>query len=279
MADTAFQTAYREEFIPAFEYGQSSLRMTCVTEANVSGNSAVFLVAGTGSAAAVTRGVNGLIPARADDLTQNTATLQEWHDKPRKTKFNANMSQGDQRRIMQQGTIKVINRKIDDDIIAQLDTATNDTGAYATASLAMVAKSQTILGNNDVDIEEEDKMFGVITPAFRAYLSQTKEWASGEYVDVKPLVGPTRRYFRWNGINWIVTSRLTGTGSAQEKCYLYHQDSIGHAFDMEGMDMAAGYNEEDSYYWARCSVFMGSKLLQNSGVVQMKHDGSAYVAS
>ena len=41
----------------------------------------------------------------------------------------------------------------------------------------------------------------------------------------------------------------------------------------------AGYHEEQDYSWARTTGFFGSKLLQNSGVVVMKHDGSAYVAS
>ncbi len=79
MADVAFQTQYRQEFIAAFEQHQSLLRETVTTEAVIKGNQAVFLVAGSGSAAAVTRGTNGRIPARADSLTQNTATLQEWH--------------------------------------------------------------------------------------------------------------------------------------------------------------------------------------------------------
>jgi len=279
MADTAFQTAYREEFIPAFEYGQSRLRTACVTETVISGNSAVFLVAGTGGASAVTRGVNGMIPARPDDLTQNTATLAEWHDKPRRTKFNIFGSQGDGRRIMQQGSIKVINRKVDSDIIAQLDTATNDTGASATASLAMVAKSKAILGNNEIDTSDIDNMFALASPAFMAYLLQVKEFAHADYVETKPLTGPARTYIRWAGVNWIEHPQLTGAGTATEKCYMFHRDAIGHAMDTDNMDVAAGYNEEDSYYWARCSTFMGSKLLQNSGVVQMKHDGSAYVAS
>jgi hypothetical protein len=45
----------------------------------IKGNTATFLVADSGAATAVTRGVNGLIPARADNLTQTSATLVEWH--------------------------------------------------------------------------------------------------------------------------------------------------------------------------------------------------------
>ena len=73
MAESAPQIQYRQELVATFEEGQSWLRETTVTEAVIKGNQATFLVA------AVTRGINGLIPARADSLTQSTATLTEWH--------------------------------------------------------------------------------------------------------------------------------------------------------------------------------------------------------
>ncbi len=114
MSDTAFQVQYRQEFIAQFEQRQSLLRDTVTTEAVVKGNQAVFLVAGSGGATAVTRGVNGLIPARADNLAQPTATLQEWHDLSRKTNFNVFASQGNQRAIMQSTTMGVLNRQGED---------------------------------------------------------------------------------------------------------------------------------------------------------------------
>jgi hypothetical protein len=141
----------------------------------------------------------------------------------------------------------------------------------------MIAKSQAILGNAEVPIEEEDNMFAVVTPAFRAYLMQTTEFSSGDYVDIKPFNGPVRRMWRWMGVNWIVHPNLTGVGTALEKCYMFHRTALGHAVDTSGIQSPVGYDQEQDYSWARCSVFMGSKLLQNSGVVQMKHDGSAYV--
>lgn len=279
MASTAYQTQYRTQFIEGFEDGQSRLRQTTVTEAAIKGTSAVFLVADSGSATAVTRGVNGLIPSRGDNLTQYTATLQEWHDLVERTKFNIDMSQGDGRRIMQATTMKTINRKIDDDIIAQLDTATVDTGTAQIASVGLVAKSLAILGNAFVDVGDEENIFGLITPAFHAYLMQTKEFASADYVEIKPFSGSPFKVKRWFGVNWIIHPRLTGVSTASEKCYLYHRNAIGHAIDMANMDIASGYEEKQSLYWQRCSTFMGSKLLQNTGVVQMLHDGSAYVGA
>jgi hypothetical protein len=36
----------------------------------------------------------------------------------------------------------------------------------------------------------------------------------------------------------------------------------------------ADENREEAYYWARATMHMGVKLLQNSGVVVITHDGS-----
>jgi hypothetical protein len=275
VADTAYQTQYRDEFIAGFEQRQSLVRQTVTTEADVKGNTAVFLVADSGSASAVTRGVNGLIPARADSLAQNSATLAEWHDLVRRTGFNLYASQGDGRRIMQETTMGVLNRKVDTDIITALETGTQDTGAAATGSLSLAMYALTILGNNSVPLD--GNISCLITPAFYAYLMQTKEFASVDYVNNKPFEGGMTM-FRWAGANWIVHPNLTGKGTAAEKCIMYHKSAIGHACDLTSIQSAVGYDEEQDYSFARATAYMGSKLLQNSGVVIINHDGSAFAA-
>ena len=283
MADSAFQRQYRQEFVAGFEDRQSILRATCVQEAVIKGNEAIFLVADSGSAIAVTRGVNGLIPARADSLTQTTATLREYHDLVRKTDFNIFASQGDQRRIMQMTSMGTINRQIDDLVITALDTVTNDTGTAQIGSFDLINYALTVLGNNYVDLSDIDNLFGVITPALHGYLMQTPEYASADYVDVKPLTGPARKFRRWAGVNWMVHPRLTnsvgdgGTGSS-EQCFVYHRNAIGCAVDTAGVDARAGYDEEQAYSFARTSIHMGVALLQQRGACMIKHDSSGYAA-
>ena len=178
----------------------------------------------------------------------------------------------------------VINRKIDDDIIAQLDTLTNDTGTAAKASLDMVVWAKTILGNNFVDTGDVDNLFAVISPAFDGYLMQIKEYAADNYVEVKPFGRSPMKVKRWYGVNWIVHPRLTnsigaGGTSTSEQCFMYHRNAIGHAVDKNGLQTPVGYDVEQDYSFARVSGFFGSKLLQNAGGVMMKHDGSAYAAA
>ncbi len=253
----------------------SWLRQTTVREAVIKGNQATFLVAGSGSATAVTRGINGLIPARADSNTQLTATLTEWHDLVRKTRFNIFQSQGDQRALMQATCRKVLNRRIDADIIAALDTATTTITA-GTASLNTVTEAIATLGENEVDISDEDNMWAVVTPGVLGYLMRATTFTSADFVDLKYLDGPARRVRRWAGFNWIVHPNLTGVGTSSEKCYFFHRDAIGSAFDMgEGLNTAIGYDDEQDYSYARASSFTGAKLLQQNGIVQFAHDASS----
>ena len=282
MADTAFKIQYRQEFIDGFEQGQSLLRDAVTTESVINGNQATFLVADSGGATATTRGVNGLIPSRADNLTQSTATLAEWHDLVRKTGFNIFASQGNQRAIMQKTTMGVINRKVDSDILTELSTATVTAGAAATASLSMVLKAKTIL--QIAEVPWDNNIMAVISPAFEAYLLAVAAYTSADYVDLKPMTGGNGwndkvKAKRWLDINWIVHPNVVGVGTSSETCLMFHRSAIGHAANTGGMTNAIGYDEEQDYSYARCSVFMGSKLLQNSGVVKMLHDGSAYVGS
>ena len=275
MAATAYQIQYRQEFILGFEQRQALVRDTVTTEVEIKGNQATFLVADSGSATAVTRGSNGLIPGRADNLTSKTVTLVEWHDIPKKTSFNIFAGQGDQRRLLQETSMSVINRQIDQDLITELNTATQDTGAAATASLALVLWGTTILGNNAVPLD--GNISALITPAFYTYLMQTKEFTNVDYVNNKPFTSQ-QTMFRWAGVNFIVHPNLPGKGTVAEKCFIYHKSAIGHAINKDGIESVPGYNEEQDYSYARCSVFMGSKVLQNSGIVVINHDGSQFAA-
>lgn len=282
MADSAFQTQYRQEIIAGFEQRQSLLRRAVTTESMIKGGSAVFLVQDSNSATAVNRGLNGLLPYRANNLTQSTATLKEWHDPVRMTGFNIFASQGDIVTQMQKDSLGVVNRKIDDDIIAQADTFTNDTGTATTMSLDLFLYAKTILGNNEV--QADNNICAVLSPAAMAYLHQTTEFGSSDYVTSKPIqtgsafYDDTVKVYDFLGVKVIEHPRLTGNATSAEKCFMFHQHSIGHAMDTKGIQTYMDYNEEHDYSFVRTTCYFGTKLLQQSGGVLINHDGSAYAA-
>ena len=281
MADTAFQTQYRQEFIAGFEQRQSLLRDTVTTEAVIKGNQAIFLVADSGASVAVNRGVNGKIPARADNLTQNTCTLLEWHDLVRKTGFNVFASQGNQRQIMQDTTMGVLNRKIDDQITTELNTGTVTIGSSSTLpTVSLFQNGRVKLSNASVPWDSNVTL--LCQPAFLAYLEQAPEFANAQYVDMRPYASQDPSWrdkpqaYRWRSCLIIEHPNLPGKGTSSEISFLYHKTAIGHAMNTAGMQTPVGYDEEQDYSWARASAFMGAKLQQNAGVVVITADGSAY---
>jgi hypothetical protein len=276
MSIEAAVVQYRQAFIDQFEQKSSIFRVMTTKETMSKGNQVTFLVAGSGSDTAVSRGTNGQIPYGNPTNSQVSATLVEKHAPYELTGFNVFSSQGDQKAIMRQASMNVINRDIDLTCLAELANATIDTGAYATASLAMVEKAKGYLGNQDVPVDEEDNMFAVVSSGFMSYLRQIKEFASAQYVDVKPLVGPTRKMLRWNGVNWAQTARITGAGTATELCYMFHRSALGYAVNVGEDTVAIGYDEKQDTSWSRATIFHAAKILQNTGIVQMKHDGSAF---
>lgn len=282
MADTAFQTQYRQEFITGFEQHVSLLRDTVTTESVIKGNTAVFLVADSGGVSAQTRGTNGLIPARADNLTQNSCVLGEWHDLVRKTDFNVFASQGNQREVMQMTSMGVINRKIDNQIFTELNTGTVTIGSSTTIpSVSLFQNGRVKLSNAKVPWDSNITL--LCTPAFLAYLEQASEFANAQYVDIRPYANgaePSWRdkpmAYKWRNALIVEHPYLPGIATSSEKSFLYHKTAIGHAMDKDSLQTPVGYNEEQGYSWARATANMGAKLLQNAGVVVITADGSAY---
>jgi hypothetical protein len=284
VADTAFQTQYKDEFIAGFEQRQSIVRDTVTTEAVIKGNTAVFLVADSGRAQAVSRGVNGRIPARTDNQTQNSCVLQEWHDLARKTGFNIFASQGNQRAMMQETSMGVVNRKVDSEITDQLNTGTVTIGTDAVTipNVSLVMNAMVKLQNAGVPWDGNITL--LCQPSFLAYLMQATEFANAQYVDIKPFNGEQNdagwrdrpSAYRWLNMLVIAHPNLPGKGTTAERSFMYHKNSIGHAANTGGMESEVGYDGEQAYSWARTTIYMGAKLLQNAGVVVLKHDGSAY---
>lgn len=281
MADTAFMTMYREEFVAAFEQHVSLLRDCVTTEYQMKGNQAVFLVAGSAGANAVTRGVNGRIPARPDDLQQNTCVLSEWHDLVRRDGFNVFGSQANARAIMQMSTMAVINRKIDDQIVTELGNGTVAIGAAGTIPNVSLFQNASVKLQN-ASVPWDSNITLLCQPSFIAYLEQAPEFANAQYVNLRPYAGDTAEWrdtpmsYRWRNTLIVAHPNLPGKGTTSEKSFLFHKSAIGSAIDSQGVMAPVGYDEQEDYSWARASFYGGAKLLQNAGAVTVTHDGSAY---
>lgn len=279
MAVAAAVTQFRQETVAQFEQTRSALGMATTKETMMSGLSAVFNVSGAYGETAQTRGQNGLIPYTGRQNSQVTVTLEEKHAAKSMTGFDVFASQGRQADGLKSDVITIINRDTDLVILAALANATQDYGA-GTLDLTTILGARAILGNNQVPTNEVDNMFGVLSPAAEAYLLQIPEFASADYVDIKPFAdNATANYRRWAGINWIVSPLVTGLGTASELLYIWHRNALGYAINMGEDKVFADYNKEHGYNWARAEVFHKAAVLQNSGIIKITHDGSGFVAT
>jgi hypothetical protein len=224
--------------------------------------------------------VNGNIPSTANDDTQMTVAMSEWHDKPQSTRFNIFSGQAGAKRrgAMQEESIAVLNRKADDMVISALATSTQYAGASAvalTSGVAMRAVSVVLANNAQLSVND---VTGVLSAAAFGLLVQQQLISSRDYVE-QSLLPNMPTMFRWAGITWMVHTGLPGAGTSSERLFVFHRAAVGLARDKEAMDVAAGYNDENDYYYARASMFMGAALLQNAGVCSIRHDATTMLAT
>jgi hypothetical protein len=279
MAVQAAVTQFRQETVAQFEQSQTQLAMATTRESMRNGLSSVFLVSGSNGDTAVTRGANGDIPFGGPQNTQVTITLKEKHAAKELTGFDVFASQGNQADGLRRMVTNIMHRDQDLVILAALAAATNDFGT-GVMDLTTVLGATAILGNNQVPTDEVDNMFGIISPAANAYMMQFPEFSSADYVDVKPYAnGVSKRYKRWADVNWIVSPMVTGLGTSSEILYIFHRAAIGYSANLDEAKVFADYETKHGRSWARAELFHEAGLLQNSGVIKITHDGSAFVAS
>jgi hypothetical protein len=275
--NTVLQTIYKNEFVDAFEQKQSWLRGLTTTEGEVKGNQFVWPLKQT-TAQAVERASNGEIPVQADNQTSVTGTLKEYHYLTRKTNFNIFGSSVDQRKWMQEDSIRGTNKLCDQLILAQLMTGTNNSGTAAALTAGIAVASVAALFANYVPNDGE--LFGLLTPKAWAQLMRVKEFTSGDWLgwDTKefPFMSGVRAK-EWLGVKWIMAPFLSGVGTSSAKCVIWHKYAIGHAINQGELSTMVDYNSEQDYSWARTSTYQGSKLLRNEGVYIINHDDTATI--
>lgn len=282
MAVQAAITIYKQEMIAGFERRRSMLSTAPMKESMKNGLNVVWLVTSSGGAKAVTRGQNGLIPYGQNSNTQITATLVERHAPFEITGFDVFASQGNQTQALQDNSYAVIRREMDDTILTELGNATQDYGVANTPlDIATILGAQAALGYNNVDISEVDNMFCIVSPGAMVYLMQTTEFASGDYVSYMPYDGGmgARQIFRWSGMNFIVSTAIVGAKTTAELLYIFHRNSIGYATWLGEEKIEADYDRKQDVSWSRATIYHTAKILQDSGIVKITHDGSNFVTT
>ena len=280
-----FRTQYSDEFKLDYEVDQAQLLRCVHSNGLIKGEQVKFDIVGVGEEA-VKKGRDGKIPTLQLGLSQVAAVLDQDHAKYRIDNFDAFRANPNTRTVMNVRGKNAINRKINQVIIDQLDTATNvqNSGAAAAASsLAVISGILKSLMDRDVPIGDMDT-WGLITPSMFLQMCRITEFKSSDYVSDAGIIskgppgaGSKYEVRRWMGVNWMVVPQLTGKGTASAKCYVAHKSALGHLFGGEPSPILF-QNDEDAYSGVRFEVTHAAKMCLQSGVQQYLHDDTAAFA-
>lgn len=275
MAYMITRDQYRDEWVVAFQRGETPLKSAVTKEIMISGLNAKFAL--QGAAGRMTeRGTNGLIPSRNRTDTQPTITLKEKHSKETQTGFNVFTAPANLREAMQNAGALTAFREIDYTILDALATATNqyNGGAAVTLTQGKIVDALTDIFENDV--QTDDMITCVWTPKSWGRLMTIPEFASVDYVADKPLVGyGVDKPKIWMGAMHMMHNGLPGKGTATASNFIFAKAAVGHAVATGEIQVAAGYNDEDDYSYSRHTLFDGGLILQQSGVIEVITDDTA----
>jgi hypothetical protein len=266
---------YNQEWITAFQRGETPLKNAVSKELMLSGLTAKFAL--QGAAGRMTqRGVNGLIPSRTRTDTQPSITLVEKHSKETQTNFNVFTAPAPLREAMQNAGALTTYREIDFTIIEALETATNQYNSGTAVTLThgkLVDAITDILTNNVVT---GDMITCVWTPKAWGRLMTIPEFSRDDYVSDKPLVGTgVDKPKVWMGAMHMMHTGLPGLGTSSASNFIFAKPAVGHAIASGEIMVDAGYNGEDDYSWSRHTIYDGATILQQDGVLEVITDDTA----
>lgn len=272
MAYMITREQYRDEWIVAFQRGETYLKDSVTKEVMLNGLTANFAV--QGAAGRMTeRGVNGLIPSRNRTDTQPTVTLKEKHSKETQTGFNVFTAAANLREAMQNAGALAAAREIDYTILDALATATNQYNSGTAITLTFGKTVDALSEIFDNDVMSGHQITCLWTPKSWARLLTFEEFSSADYIDGKPLVGlAADRPKMWMGAKHIMHTGLPGKGTATASNFIFAKPAVGHAIATGDIQVAVGYDDEDDYSYSRHTIYDGAILLQQAGVIEVITD-------
>ena len=279
---------YIDEWVVRFQRGETYLKNAVTREETLSGNTAIFPIQGA-APRMNKRGVNGLIASRERVDSQVPVTLEEYHSLETRSSFDIFTSQSNLRMAMQNAGALTAAREVDQVIIEDaLSTATNLYNSGTAIALTFGNVVDIISDLNAQDVYSSDEITFLWTPKAWARLKTFDEFTSSDYVDYKPLssgLGPMaggvagkERPVRWAGAIHMPHTGLPNIGEANAQCYAFARGAVGHAINEGGIHVNVGYVGEQDYSYARHSVYMGARLLQQSGVLAITHNDTTAIS-
>lgn len=285
---TAFVAQYESEVKHLFQRQGGLLRNTVRTKENVVGSTTTFQVIGKGIAS--TKARHGVITPMNVDHTAATCTLADFYAGDWVDRLDEAKIQHDERMALAQAGAWALGRKVDDQILAELDNTTQSTASWSVATIAATENSMLnwVGALNALDVPNDGQRYAVLTPKGWSFAMKMTSFTNSQLIGADGLPwkqgAPVGRWKEWNGVLWTVHTGISGVGTATAKCFMWHRNALGYAtgaVPSNAGDQSNSIMADITWHGDRAAHFInqwmsgGAKLIDDTGVVECDIDDTA----
>jgi len=271
--DDAFITAFNSDMHLVYQQKPSKFRGLVRTDGEVVGETLRFQKLGTLTMATKSR--LGEVPLSNPEHTHADATMTPKYCRVGIDKLDLSLLNIDVRRGYAENMAMAANREVDDGIIAAMDAGGTTHTVTAASGLTRNIALEICKTLDEQEVPDDGMRFAALTPAAWSFLYTISEFANADYVGPEfPFKSQGVEVRTWLGIHWFRSTRMTGQGTANAKCYIWHKSAVGHGIAND-IEATWGWNTA-GYRWDGVTALqMGSVVIDDNGIIQLDHADNA----
>jgi hypothetical protein len=291
--DNAFIRQYESDVKHVFQREGGYLRPAVRMKTGVVGKSTTFQKVGKG--VATTKARHGVVTPMNQDHTAIECLLADFYAPDYVDRLDEAKTNIDERMVIAQGGAWAIGRKVDNQILTELDATTQTAVTITVTSRAAIRAgfatwAKELWAN---DVPNDGMVFGVMTPTLWAQAELLDEFSSADWVSAngRPYeVGmPTGGKMRdWKGIKWMMhTDSALGIDTTTAKGWIWHKTSIGYGAGAHANNNAENDAVRADIWWdgsrqahliTHC-MSGGAKLIDDTGVIEATWNDTTAIAT
>ena len=277
----AFVRQYERRAHEEFQNKGFKFKPTIRVSEGVVGRTTTFQKIGQGTA--TTKARHGTITPMNQDHTAVECPLEDfyagdWVDRLDEAKTNIN-----ERDVIARGGAMALGRKIDDQVTTILDTKSTDIVTWDftnknTVENALLEMTEALYSN---DVDNDGEVYGALTSKAWAAALKVESFVRADYVGADgqslrtgPAMGP--RFKDWNGVKWMLHTRLPGKGTTTARVFIWHKSAIGygvgaHAGNVCGRESVAAditWHGDRAAHFVNHMMSGGACMIDDKGVIK-----------
>ena len=290
--DEAFVRSYEREVHLVYQRTGSYLKNTVRYRPNIVGSSTTFQKIGTG--VATTKARHGTITPMNQTHTAHEATLADfyagdWVDKLDEAKINI-----DERDALATSGAFALGRKVDSQIDTLLAAANTDNVSITVTSAGAVRAGLLQMAANlyQLDVPNDGQVYGALSAVMWSRAMAITDFSSSDFIGSTGLpftegVPTGGRFKDWMGVKWIMSTGLTGAGTATANSYVWHKMSIGYgagkfAGNVAGRASVSAditWHGDRAAHWVNHMMSGGGVTIDANGIIEGNSDDTAAIAA